>query len=76
MTIDKATYSSITHHNLLPHKPAGAGWPGGNPSHQESDANGDIPIAALTSFAMEMARKRILATGCNACGESPIDPRP
>ncbi len=39
-----------------------------------SEADGDIPIIALTSYAMEGDRNRIIAAGCNAYFEKPIDP--
>ena len=39
-----------------------------------SDADGGIPIVALTSYAMEGDRKRIMEAGCNAYFEKPIDP--
>lgn len=39
-----------------------------------SEADGKIPIVALTSYAMEGDRKRIMESGCNAYFEKPIDP--
>lgn len=33
-----------------------------------------IPIVAITSFAMAGDRERVLAAGCNAYFEKPIDP--
>ena len=39
-----------------------------------SEANGDIPIIALTSFAMAGDRKRALAAGCTVYIEKPINP--
>jgi two-component system cell cycle response regulator DivK len=41
---------------------------------RESEADGNIPIAALTSYTMEGDRQRIMAAGCNAYFEKPIDP--
>ncbi len=39
-----------------------------------SESDGSIPIVALTSYAMEGDRKRIMDMGCNAYFEKPIDP--
>ncbi len=39
-----------------------------------STANGDIPIIAVTSFAMRGDMERIMAVGCNGYFEKPIDP--
>lgn len=39
-----------------------------------SDRSKDIPIVAITSYAMRGDRERILAAGCNAYFEKPIDP--
>ncbi len=39
-----------------------------------SEIDGSIPIVAITSFAMAGDRERILAAGCNAYFEKPIDP--
>ncbi|HTY20498.1 MAG TPA: response regulator [Geobacteraceae bacterium] len=41
---------------------------------RESDAEGDIPIIALTSYAMDGDKNRIMEAGCNAYFEKPIDP--
>ena len=35
---------------------------------------GDVPIVAITSFAMTGDRERLLAAGCNGYIEKPIDP--
>jgi two-component system, cell cycle response regulator DivK len=39
-----------------------------------SEANGDIPIFAITSFAMDGDRSKVLDAGCTAYFEKPIDP--
>jgi CheY-like chemotaxis protein len=39
-----------------------------------SEANGSIPIIAITSFAMFGDRDRIIEAGCTAYFEKPIDP--
>jgi CheY-like chemotaxis protein len=41
---------------------------------RESDADGKIPIVAVTSFAMAGDRERALAAGCNGYIEKPINP--
>ena len=39
-----------------------------------SKANGDIPIIAITSFAMRGDKDRIMEIGCNGYFEKPINP--
>ena len=41
---------------------------------RQSEANGDIPIIAITSYAMAGDMDRILAAGCTGYFEKPIDP--
>ncbi len=41
---------------------------------RQSAANGDIPIIAITSYAMSGDMDRILAAGCTGYFEKPIDP--
>lgn len=41
---------------------------------RQSGANGDIPIIAITSYAMAGDMDRILAAGCTGYFEKPIDP--
>ena len=41
---------------------------------RESEANGKIPIIAVTSYAMAGDRDRILEAGCTSYIEKPIDP--
>lgn len=39
-----------------------------------SEVDGDIPVFAMTSFAMRGDRERILQLGCNGYFEKPINP--
>lgn len=41
---------------------------------RNSEVDGNIPIIAITSYAMTGDRERILAVGCNGYIEKPIDP--
>ncbi len=41
---------------------------------RDSETNGEIPIIAITSYAMAGDMERILAAGCNGYFEKPIDP--
>jgi len=41
---------------------------------RRSSANGDIPIIAITSYAMAGDMDRILSAGCSGYFEKPIDP--
>jgi len=39
-----------------------------------SDADGSVPIVAITSYAMRGDREKIMAAGCNGYFEKPFDP--
>ncbi len=41
---------------------------------RNSEADGDIPIIAITSYAMRGDMQKVLAAGCNGYFEKPIDP--
>jgi CheY-like chemotaxis protein len=41
---------------------------------RRSDINGEIPVIAITSYAMSGDKERMLAAGCNGYIEKPIDP--
>lgn len=41
---------------------------------RQSKADGDVPIVAITSYAMAGDMDRILAAGCTGYFEKPIDP--
>ena len=41
---------------------------------RRSDINGQIPVIAITSYAMSGDRERFIENGCNGYIEKPIDP--
>jgi CheY-like chemotaxis protein len=41
---------------------------------RNSEADGSIPVIAVTSYAMTGDRERIMKAGCNGYIEKPIDP--
>jgi len=41
---------------------------------RESDSDGEIPIIALSSYAMDSDKKKALVAGCNGYIEKPINP--
>ena len=41
---------------------------------RESEADGNIPIIAVTSYAMAGDKEKVLAAGCNGYIEKPINP--
>jgi two-component system cell cycle response regulator DivK len=41
---------------------------------RSSEANGGIPIVAITSYAMPGDKEKSIAAGCNGYIEKPIDP--
>jgi len=41
---------------------------------RESEINSEIPIIAITSYAMAGDRERMIEAGCNGYIEKPIDP--
>ena len=41
---------------------------------RRSEINGEIPVIAITSYAMSGDRERMIEAGCNGYIEKPIDP--